>query len=1086
MIGQTQKLFLLLSCQLFAINYGFEDMALRLSGGKYFEGGYVEIWKDGAWGALCDSSKDSWNKKAGDVVCQELGFVESLNTFHGDTNLWRVPSDLKTVSQDIECDGGEKSLSNCKVIYGEGCKALNVVSVLCRPESKSACGPGAVAMLGSCYQVFEDVKSFPDAQQECQKLSANLLEISDELENVLVGTLVTKTAQNSNSFWTGGVVNEILSSKFKIWHGSQKQITFDNNLDVTKASEKPKGVVFKSTPSFKSPIWETEDFETLHAYICKFGQADIGCLDDDDETGIKYSGKASHDRDGNKCGPWNEADPESRWTHNYCRNPDEEAQPYCYLQSGEPSECNIFQCRAMPKRQSYPNLCESSNEKFVQVSTSCFKEEYSCKDRSCISKAYVCDGVKDCEDGDDEDECRIMASLFRKESGYKLEGITGGSESDTVRATEEECAKLCLYKKQDQSGCCDSFSHRPAKNGRDEQCILGTVYANQAFDSLVQKKSWNYFKLNVTQDSRNCRQKRPTGPLPLEGLRLMNRRRGSQGNIVEVKLNGAWGGICDDGFNVKEGNVICHQLGFHLGAKRVIKKANTGGAGKVLLGQVSCEGSEKSLADCNISDTPTIACPADQMVGIECKEAESVCEDAEFHCKSGECIGIDNLCDGIPNQCKDGSDELPLYCNSQTQVRLTPPGGSSGLLEVRHKGVWGTVCEDNFGQHEADVFCKMLGFEKAGIGEDGWRMVDSITNRDGSWPIWINLKEENTCAGSESSIKDCHDSSLWNHDYTCRHREDIFLTCQDEVALDFVPLDSDPAVRSRIDFETVQIVENCGLWNKQDILPANGDVPRIAGGVKVKHGTLPWQASIRLRGPTNRTYHHCGAVIISPFHLLTTAHCLWDYRNRLEIYYVRVGDNIIEIPDNEEQEFEIKKVDFHEDFGVGPYLNNDIAVVHIKKSQKGIIFGNKVGPACLPDTNTVYTPALNVTVSGWGKNSYDKTDRNAGTNFVSQLNMASVPIIDRNICKKEEVYGEDKISTGMFCAGLLEGGIDTCQGDSGGPAVSFLTLPKVGEVRATLVGLTSWGYGCGRANKPGVYTKVSKYVHWVYQKVKQQ
>merc|ERR1719477_180315 len=115
---------------------------------------------------------------------------------------------------------------------------------------------------------------------------------------------------------------------------------------------------------------------------------------------------------------------------------------------------------------------------------------------------------------------------------------------------------------------------------------------------------------------------------------------------------------------------------------------------------------------------------------------------------------------------------------------------------------------------------------------------------------------------------------------------------------------------------------------------------------------------------------------------------------------------------------------------------------------------------------------MNITVSGWGKNSYDKTDKNAGTNFVSQLNMASLPIIDRNTCKKEEVYGEDKISVGMFCAGLLEGGIDTCQGDSGGPAVSYLPLSKVGEVRATLMGIISWGYGCGRPNKPGVYTRM--------------
>ncbi len=42
---------------------------------------------------------------------------------------------------------------------------------------------------------------------------------------------------------------------------------------------------------------------------------------------------------------------------------------------------------------------------------------------------------------------------------------------------------------------------------------------------------------------------------------------------------------------------------------------------------------------------------------------------------------------------------------------------------------------------------------------------------------------------------------------------------------------------------------------------------------------LCMQASIRLRGPNGETYHHCGAAVISPFHVLTTAHCLWDYRS---------------------------------------------------------------------------------------------------------------------------------------------------------------------------------------------------------------
>ena len=86
-----------------------------------------------------------------------------------------------------------------------------------------------------------------------------------------------------------------------------------------------------------------------------------------------------------------------------------------------------------------------------------------------------------------------------------------------------------------------------------------------------------------------------------------------------------------------------------------------------------------------------------------------------------------------------------------------------------------------------------------------------------------------------------------------------------------------------------QIVDQCGLWRKVSDSSSSAlvDVPRVAAGVKVPHGALPWQASIRLRGPGTRTFHHCGAVIISPFHLFTTAHCPWNYRDTQDVYYVR-------------------------------------------------------------------------------------------------------------------------------------------------------------------------------------------------------
>lgn len=77
----------------------------------------------------------------------------------------------------------------------------------------------------------------------------------------------------------------------------------------------------------------------------------------------------------------------------------------------------------------------------------------------------------------------------------------------------------------------------------------------------------------------------------------------------------------------------------------------------------------------------------------------------------------------------------------------------------------------------------------------------------------------------------------------------------------------------------------------------------------------------------------------------------------------------------------------------------------------------------------------------------------------------------------QRLYRREYSVPEMLCAGHMSGGRDTCQGDSGGP------LAQRSNGQYVLIGITSFGRGCARANTPGVYTRVSNYVDWIQEKM---
>ena len=94
------------------------------------------------------------------------------------------------------------------------------------------------------------------------------------------------------------------------------------------------------------------------------------------------------------------------------------------------------------------------------------------------------------------------------------------------------------------------------------------------------------------------------------------------------------------------------------------------------------------------------------------------------------------------------------------------------------------------------------------------------------------------------------------------------------------------------------------------------------------------------------------------------------------------------------------------------------------------------------------------TIAGWGATS-------DGGDLPDTLQEAKVPIVSDDVAAA--AYPNDFENKTQIGAGYPQGGTDTCQGDSGGPM--FGAGNKV-------VGATSFGEGCARPNKPGVYARV--------------
>jgi secreted trypsin-like serine protease len=223
----------------------------------------------------------------------------------------------------------------------------------------------------------------------------------------------------------------------------------------------------------------------------------------------------------------------------------------------------------------------------------------------------------------------------------------------------------------------------------------------------------------------------------------------------------------------------------------------------------------------------------------------------------------------------------------------------------------------------------------------------------------------------------------------------------------------------------------------------------VVGGNNASPGEYPAVAEITF-GP-----FLCTGTLVTPDWVLSAGHCGsvtgaavaspagWPP----QLINVRIGG----VTQSDGEQRSVSQVVVHPDY----LLTSGYDISLLKLTQSSTMAPTQVAGA---GERSIWTAGTLETIVGWGVTEEDG-------DLPDNLQEARVPVTTDAYCAG--AYSDFDAKT-MVCAGFPEGGVDTCQGDSGGP---MFGKTSAGALR--VVGTTSFGEGCARPGRPGVYGRVA-------------
>ncbi|KAA2258555.1 serine protease [Solihabitans fulvus] len=248
---------------------------------------------------------------------------------------------------------------------------------------------------------------------------------------------------------------------------------------------------------------------------------------------------------------------------------------------------------------------------------------------------------------------------------------------------------------------------------------------------------------------------------------------------------------------------------------------------------------------------------------------------------------------------------------------------------------------------------------------------------------------------------------------------------------------------------TLAVLALAGCLGQGQALAAGRARPAIVGGTSATTTAYPWAVALT----TDQGEFFCGGALAAPTKVITAAHCVTERTavgvRSLPVESLRVVVGRTDLRARDGASVLVDRTWVHPDFR-DAMAGADVAVLTLAQPVSA-----RPVPLVGAGDGASYQPGTEATVLGWGRTGEYRDPS-------PTLREVRVPIMpDTECARDEDTYAPDS----MTCAGLPDGGKDACDGDSGGPMT----------VGGRLAGVVSWGDGCARRGKPGVYVRLAAY-----------